>query len=138
MVHEDTDTWNAEISLQGEVTSVSKIKNKEEWVVNLKPSSLKVDLWDTENYPDDLPSNGDDDEKKSSTPEDTQGKVYKFGTEYLSAGDWLARTSDGCSKCGTDIGLVDSNIVAWHSIIEDGVEIVSVVCPECDLKRYKH
>jgi hypothetical protein len=121
-----------EILLSGEVTSISKPKGKDScYVVNLKSSTLKVEGFDSESYDDDEEEDATEKKSKALVSVDN-GQTYKYGTLYVSSGEWLEAVKNGCDICGGTLLLSDHAQVEWLETIINGNErVIDPLCSDC-------
>lgn len=135
-----------EILLEGKITSISQVKSQNVWVVNLAPTSLKVEGYDIENYDDDLeaPDEPEGNEEKKNLPVSINGqsnpllsvdnKHFKVGNIEVDAATWLEASANGCCSCGADINLPQHTTVIWISTISEGKEELEPMCYKCQTK----
>ena len=114
------DEQELDVVLMGEVTQVSKLKNKAQWVVSLSPKSLKVQAYEI-----DVPT--------------TTTTGFKIGDKEVTSGEWFTATAVGCDGCGCDILLAERDSVTWRSTIimdrQTGLqtELLDPVCGACSI-----
>lgn len=127
-----------QIFLVGEVTCVSPGKNRESWVVNIKPKSVVVEFVVTpleeqiEDIEEELP------EKQPQARSTTKGSgilnaafSWNIAGRACTLNEWLLAVKDGCFNCSDSLFRQHHDAIVWHSSIVDEKEVLVPICGTC-------